>query len=76
MKMVLDLPGKTFVAPGFRRRPKIACLHPEAGLDRRRAYGRFKLGVRFHEDLQVSLQVKQLASGAPPAAQENQTDKK
>jgi hypothetical protein len=76
MNMVLDLPGKTFVAPGFRRRRKIACLHPEAGPDRRRACGRCKLGVHFHEDLQVSLEVKRLASGGPPAVQENQTDKK
>jgi len=76
MNMVLDLPGKTFVAPGFRRRRKIACLHPEAGPDRPRAYGRFKLGVLFHEELQVSVEVKQLASGALPAGQENQTDKK
>ena len=65
MNAVLDLPGQTFATTAFRRKPKIACLHPELAPDRRRAYGQFNLGVRFHEDLPVSLPVKQLASGRP-----------
>ena len=76
MKTVLDFPGETSVATVFRRKPKIACLHPEVGPERPRAYGRFKLGVCFHEAPRASLKVKILDPGVPPAAQENQTDKK
>ena len=70
MKTVLDFPGKTFATTVFRRQPKIACLHPEVGPDRRRACGRFKLNVRFYESPGTSPRIRILNPAAPAAAPE------
>ena len=74
MKTVLDFPGETLATTVVRRKPKIGCLHPEVGPDRRRAHGRIKLSVRYYESPSASLKVKVLDPTAPTPARENQTD--
>ena len=74
MKTVLDFPGETFATTVLRRKPKIACHHPEVGPDRHRAYGRFKLNVRYYESPGTSPRIRILNPAAPTAARENQTD--
>jgi len=73
MKTVLDFPGESFATTFFRRKPKIACLHPEVGPDQRRGCGRFKLNVRYYESPGTSPRIRIINPAAPSAAQENQT---
>jgi hypothetical protein len=72
MKTVSDFPGETFATTVFTRKPKIACLHPEAGSDRGRAHGRFKIKVRYYESPGTSPKIRILHPAAPTADRENQ----